>query len=71
MDLKQSQFRLWVHQLWVQNCEERQIYRDGQAFSKQEYFARFRWWLRREWRHQQRGRRHPVALESPVIGRSS
>jgi hypothetical protein len=54
MDLKSSAFRLWVHQIWLENCEERQIWRTGDPMTAQEYFGKFRWWLRREWRHQQR-----------------
>jgi len=48
-----SGFRGWVHNLWIENCEERMLYHDGDRMSEQEYFRRFRWWLRREWRHQQ------------------
>ena len=45
-------FRNWVHNLWLDNCEERVLYCDGDRLSKEEYFSRFKWWLRREWRHQ-------------------
>ena len=51
--MKTSGFRGWVHNLWIENCEERILYHDGDRMSEQEYFRRFRWWLRREWRHQQ------------------
>lgn len=44
-------FRNWVHNLWLENCEERLIYRDGVRLSEQEYFQRFKWWLRREYKH--------------------
>jgi hypothetical protein len=47
-------FRNWVHLLWVDNCEERVLYCDGDKLSEQEYFQRFKWWLRREYRHQQK-----------------
>lgn len=46
------QFRNWVHNLWLDNCEERSIYASGERLSEQEYFQRFKWWLRREYRHQ-------------------
>jgi len=49
--MKTSGFRGWVHNLWIENCEERMLYRDGDRMSEQEYWHRFRWWLRREWRH--------------------
>jgi len=44
-------FRNWVHNLWLENCEERQTYSVGVRLTEQEYFRRFKWWLRREWRH--------------------
>jgi hypothetical protein len=50
--MKTSKFRGWVHNLWIENCEERQLYADGQKLSESEYFHRFKWWLRREYRHQ-------------------
>ena len=46
-------FRNWAHNLWIENCEERQTYSVGDQLTEQEYFQRFKWWLRREWRHQQ------------------
>ncbi len=53
MDLKPfSPFRAWVHNLWVQNCEERQFYKDGPQLNVVEYFKEFKWWLRREYRYQ-------------------
>jgi hypothetical protein len=52
MDLKPSAFRLWVHRVWIENCEERQTWRTGDVMTPQQYFGKFRWWLRREWRHQ-------------------
>lgn len=45
-------FRHWVHNLWLDNCEERAVYSTGDRLTKQEYFRRFKWWLRREYRHQ-------------------
>ena len=46
------QFRHWVHNLWLDNCEERMLYSNGDKLSEREYFQRFKWWLRREYRHQ-------------------
>ena len=45
-------FRNWVHNLWLENCEERSLYNNTEKLSKQEYFQRFKWWLKREYRHQ-------------------
>lgn len=48
-----SKFKSWVHNLWVDNCEERLLFCDDRL-TEQEYFRRFKWWLRREYRHQQK-----------------
>ena len=52
--MRHSPFRGWVHNLWIENCEERMLYASGDRMTEQEYWHRFRWWLRREWRHRQR-----------------
>jgi hypothetical protein len=49
-----SGFRGWVHNLWIENCEERLLYNGGQRLDEREYFRLYRWWLRREWRNRQR-----------------
>ena len=46
-----NQFRHWVHNLWLDNCEERLIYNNGSKLTEREYFQKFKWWLRREFRH--------------------
>jgi hypothetical protein len=43
-------FRNWVHNRWLDNCEERGIYASGERLSEQDYFQQFKWWLRREYR---------------------
>ena len=48
-----SGFRGWVHNLWIENCEERLLYNGGQRLNEQEYFRLYRWRLRREWRNRQ------------------
>lgn len=48
-----SKFRTWVHNLWIDNCEERQRYNESKL-EKTEYWNRFKWWLRREYRHRQK-----------------
>lgn len=44
-------FRNWTHNLYLENCEERQIYCDSSRLSEQEYFQKFKWWLRKEYKH--------------------
>lgn len=51
MDIEKpiSPFRSWVRNLWLENCEERQIYNDSKL-EESEYWNRFKWWIRREYR---------------------
>jgi hypothetical protein len=52
MDMILPRFRNWVHNLWIDNCEERQLYAGGERLTEQEYFQKFKWWLRREYQYQ-------------------
>lgn len=47
-----SQFRNWVRKIWLENSEERQTYRDL-PYTMQEYWARYKYWLKREYQYQQ------------------
>lgn len=54
MDLKpeyQSQFRLWVQKLWVDNVEEHLTYGE-EPYKMQEYWDKYKYWLKREYKHQ-------------------
>jgi hypothetical protein len=51
--MKSSAFRGWVHNLWIENCEERMLYNGGERLSERDYFRFYRWWLRQEWRRRQ------------------
>lgn len=46
-------FRHWVREIWLENCEEHLTYNENPYTIKQ-YWERYKWWLRREYRHQQR-----------------
>jgi hypothetical protein len=46
-----SDFRRWIEEIWRENCEERREWKDDQQ-SITEYFSRYKWWLRREFRFQ-------------------
>jgi hypothetical protein len=48
-----SGFRGWVHNLWIENCEERLLYNGGERLDERKYFRLYRWWLRQEWRRRQ------------------
>jgi hypothetical protein len=46
-------FRQWVHELWLQNCDEhREI--SELPYAKEQYWAMYKYWLKREYRHQMR-----------------
>ena len=46
-------FRDWLKDLWYENCEERMQW-GNPKFTLSEYFKEYKWWLRREYRYQQR-----------------
>jgi hypothetical protein len=49
-------FQQWLAELWRENCDEH----DGLGeprYTLQEYFARYRWWLKREYQYQRSARR--------------
>jgi hypothetical protein len=48
---KTSDFRRWVEMIWRDNCEECLVWRERQQTLHQ-YFARYKYWLKREFRHQ-------------------
>ena len=49
---KISHFRAWVHQLWVENCEEHFTHAEP-ILDAADYFQRYKYWLKREFRHRQ------------------
>jgi hypothetical protein len=47
-------FRQWLHEMWLQHCEEFEGWFHRQPdYDLKDYFQRYRWWLKREYRHQQ------------------
>lgn len=46
-----SRFRNWVRNLWIENTTERAEYREL-PYTMEEYWARYKWWLKREYQHQ-------------------
>jgi len=49
---KVTNFRHWLHELWLQNSDEKRDY--GQLpYTQAEYFQMHKYWLKREYRHQQ------------------
>jgi uncharacterized radical SAM superfamily Fe-S cluster-containing enzyme len=49
--MKDTAFRSWLRQLWMENCRERDEFNDL-PYTQSEYFQRYKHWLRREFRYQ-------------------
>jgi hypothetical protein len=45
-----SPFRMWVQNLWIDNCEERLVYKQD-PITQQQYWKTYKWWIKREYRH--------------------
>ena len=50
--MKHTVFRNWVRELWLENCEEHLTYNE-KPYKMKEYCEKYKWWLKREFRHQQ------------------
>jgi len=49
--MENSNFRRWLYELWVRNCDERTEHHQL-PYTQQEYFQQYKYWLKREFRHQ-------------------
>jgi hypothetical protein len=45
-------FQRWLQNIWRENCREYEDF-NQLPYTLPEYWARYKWWLRREYRHQQ------------------
>lgn len=52
--MKQSHFREWVRNIWLDNCSERDIFNEPK-FDMSEYFQKYKYWLKREYKYQHKG----------------
>jgi hypothetical protein len=48
---RNSQFRNWLRIIWLENCREHEDHNEL-PYTLKEYWARYKWWLRREYRFQ-------------------
>lgn len=51
--MKHTDFRRWLHELWLCNCDERAQYYQL-PFTQAQYFQHYKYWLKREYLHQKR-----------------
>ena len=54
MTTKSSPFRRWMHELWLQNCDEHLEIREL-PYTQEQYFQMYKYWLKREFKHQRNG----------------
>ena len=53
MELFHIGFRRWVHELWLQNCDELFEFR-MKPYDQKQYWDTYKYWLKREFKHRQR-----------------
>jgi hypothetical protein len=44
-----SPFRMWVQNLWIENCEERRVYKED-TVTMQQYWKTYKWWIKSKYR---------------------
>ena len=49
--MKDSNFRNWVQEIWMQNCEEHLSFNE-KPYKIKEYWEQYKYWLKREYKHQ-------------------
>lgn len=47
-----SVFRHWVQQLWYEHMDEIESYGQDLQYSSTDYFNKYKFWLKREFKHQ-------------------
>lgn len=57
MKTDQTTFRKWVKDLWYENCAEYEAY-NQKPMQIEVYWQKYKWWLKREYRHNQRRSSH-------------
>jgi len=48
-----SVFRIWVNNIWIQNCEEHLTYGENPYILK-DYWAKFKWFLKKKYKEQRK-----------------
>lgn len=46
-------FRSWCHEKWYEHKDEMEGYGQPLPYTAKEYFNKYKFWLKREYRHQQ------------------
>lgn len=45
-------FKLWAQEMWYTHCDESESWGQPLRYTAREYFAKYKWWLKREYRYQ-------------------
>lgn len=45
-------FRMWCYEKWQEHKDEMECYGQGLPYSAQGYFTKYKFWLKREYKHQ-------------------
>lgn len=45
-------FRNWCNDKWYEHRDELESYGESLPYTAQEYFAKYKYWLKREYKHQ-------------------
>ena len=53
--MKPHSFRMWCQEKWFEHKDEIESYGQPLLYTADQYFARYKFWLKREYRHQQNG----------------
>ena len=51
--MKKHSFRMWCQEKWFEHKDELESYGQALDHTAQQYFTQYKFWLRREYRHQQ------------------
>ena len=51
--MKHNSFRMWCTEKWFEHKDELEAYRQELPYTSREYFEKYKYWLKREYRHQQ------------------
>lgn len=49
MKIQPGDFRNWIHEIWLEYCQERENYRDYPILCEAEYFQSYKYWLKRQY----------------------
>ena len=47
-----TSFRFWCREKWFEHMAELECYGQHLPYTQEQYFQMYKWWLKREFRHQ-------------------